>query len=201
MEYTENENRVLALMNRTNFKNLSKSDVVSIVSQLGDLRPEVAKQVLQQFPELVKLIQSSWSEYKEILENVISSDDESLKQVFSAATKDMDSSAQSRTQFFDLADKIHADLSKCLDNPELTSEERDEILSKEIEILKIIDKKDSEIRTHEADTLRLVDEKDSEKRQFNWGILKIASAVIVVGLGIGASILGSDINLKLPGHD
>ena len=198
MEYTKNEKQVLDMMQRTNFKNLSKNDVLSIVSKLGELRPDVAKEVVAQFPALAKLIQSSMTEYKDILETIISSDDESIRQIYAIADKDMDSSTNSRKQFYDLAEKIHADLSKCLDTPNLTAEERENILTKEMEILKVIDEKDSEIRVHETETVKMVDKKDSEKRQLNWNTIKIASTVLIVGIGIAASVLGGNINLKLP---
>lgn len=82
MEYTDVERQVLSLMERTDFKNLSKSDVISYASKLSELRPEVATQVIAQFPELAKLIQSSMVEYKDILEKIVVSDDESTNQVF-----------------------------------------------------------------------------------------------------------------------
>lgn len=52
MEYTPMEKSVLFLMQRTDFKDISKSDVISFASKLGELRLEVAKEVLEQFPEL-----------------------------------------------------------------------------------------------------------------------------------------------------
>lgn len=198
MEYTPIEKQALDMMKRTDFKNLSKTDVLSIASKLGELRPDVAKEVIAQFPEFAKLIQSSMEEYKDILGNIISSDDESIKQVYAIADKDMDTSADSRKQFYDFAGKVHADLSKCLDNPDLTAEERKDILAQEMEILKAVSEKDTEIRTHETETVKMVDKKDSEKRQFNWGVIKVASTVLVVGLGIAASVLGGNFNLKLP---
>ena len=198
MEYTEIEKQALDMMKRTDFKNLSKNDVLSIASKLGELRPDVAKEVVAQFPEFAKLIQSSMEEYKDILGNIVSSDDESVKQVYTIADKDMDTSANSRRQFYEFAGKVHADLSKCLDSPDLSAEERKDILAQEIEILKAVSEKDSEIRTHETETVKMVDKKDSEKRQFNWGVIKVASTVLVVGLGIAASALGGNFNLKLP---
>lgn len=198
MEYYAIEKQALDMMRRTDFKNLSKNDVLSIASKLGELRPDVAKEVIAQFPEFSKLIQSSMEEYKDILGNIISSDDESLKQVYAVADKDMDISADSRKQFYDFAEKVHADLSKCLGNPDLTADERKDILAQEMEILKAVNEKDTEIRTHEAETVKMVDKKDSEKRQFNWGVIKVASTVVVVGLGIAASALGGNLNLKLP---
>lgn len=198
MEYTLIEQQTLAMMRRTDFKNLSESDVLSIASKLGELRPDVAKEVIAQFPEFTKLIQSSMKEYKDILGNIISSDDESIKQVYAMADKDMDTSADSRKKFYDFAGKVHADLSKCLDNPDLTAEERKDILAQEMEILKAVREKDTEIRAHETETVKMVDKKDSEKRQFNWRVIGAASTVLVIGLGVAASALGGNFNFKLP---
>ena len=62
MEYTLIEQQALDMMKRTDFKNLSKNDVLSIASKLGELRLDVAKEVIAQFPELAKLIHSSMEE-------------------------------------------------------------------------------------------------------------------------------------------
>lgn len=52
MEYTPIEQQTLAIMRKTDFKNLSKSDVLSIASKLGELRPDVVKEVIAQFQSL-----------------------------------------------------------------------------------------------------------------------------------------------------
>ena len=70
-EYTAVEKQALDMMRRTDFKNLSKDDVLSIASKLGELRPDVAKEVIAQFPEFAKLIRSSMEEYKDILGNFL----------------------------------------------------------------------------------------------------------------------------------
>lgn len=171
---------------------------MSIFSQLSQMRPEVATQVVAQFPEIVKLVQSSLAEYKAILGEVISSDDESIKQVFSILEKDMDDDALSRQQFYDFAGKVHSDLSKCLDNPNITPEEAKEIREQEMEIFRAVNAKDTEIREHKKETVQMADKKDSEKRQFNWGIIKVASGALVFALGIGISLLGGNVNIKLP---
>lgn len=82
MEYTQRERDVLAMMKRTDFKNLSKDDVISFASKIGELRPEVAKEVLAQFPEFVGLMKSALTEYKGMLDTIISSDDESIKEYY-----------------------------------------------------------------------------------------------------------------------
>lgn len=95
MEYTDIEKQVLSLMERTDFKSLSKNDVISYASKLNELRPEVAAQVLAQFPELAKLIQSSLVEYKDVLEKIVESDDESTSQVYGILNKELDGAGKS----------------------------------------------------------------------------------------------------------
>lgn len=124
MEYTSNEKQILSLMERTDFRNLSKNDVLSYASKLNELRPEVAQQVIAQFPELAKLIQSTMVEYKDILEKIVASDDESTNQVYGIINTEVDSASDSRKEFIEYADKVRADLSKCLDNPNLTPEQK-----------------------------------------------------------------------------
>ena len=106
MEYTDTEKQVLALMERTDFKNLSKNDVISYTSKLNELRPEVAVQVLAQFPELAKLIQSSLAEYKGILEEIVASDDASVNQVYGILNRELDGAGKSREEYYEFADKV-----------------------------------------------------------------------------------------------
>ena len=198
MDYTNAEKQFLSLMERTDFKNLSKNDVLSYASKLNELRPEVAQQVLAQFPELVKLIQSSMVEYKEILEKIIASDDDSTNQVYGILNKELEGSHESRKEYIAFADKVRSDLSKCLDNHNLTPEQQKEIIDREMEILHMADNKDTEIREQEKDTARMADKKDSEKKEFNWKMLGAASFVVLTAVGIGTAALGGKFDIKLP---
>lgn len=198
MEYTDVEKQVLSLMERTDFKSISKNDVISYASKLNELRPEVAAQVLAQFPELAKLIQSSLVEYKDILEKIVASDDESTNQVYGILNKGLDSADKSREEYIGFADRVRSDLSKCLDNPNLTPEQQKEIRDQEMEVLRMVDRKDAEIREQEMKTARLADKKDSEKKAFNWKVIGAASFAVLTAVGIGAAALGGNLNVKLP---
>ena len=198
MTYTDFEKQTLDMMHRTDFKNLSKSDVINITSQIAQLRPEVATAVLAQFPEFVKLAQSTLSEYGKVVGNVLSSDEESLKQFYDVAKKGLEQGATDTNQFYDFADKVRADLSKCLDNPDLSSEERVHIIDKEMQIFEAVDKKDSEVRNNEKEYVKIAAEKDTEKRLFDWNVIKAASGVVILVAGIGISLLGGNFNIKLP---
>lgn len=198
MEYTNNEKQFLSLMERTDFRNLSKNDVLSYASKLNELRPEVAQQVIAQFPELAKLIQSTMAEYKDILEKIVASDDESTNQVYDILNKGIDSAAVSRREFIEYADKVRADLSKCLDNPNLTPEQQKDILDRQMEIFHEVDKKDTEIREQEMEAARMADKKDTEKKEFNWKMLGAASFVVLTAVGIGTAALGGKFDFKFP---
>ena len=197
MENNSIVQETLAAMKRNNFQHISKDEVISLYSQLSQMKPEVAAEILAQYPEFVKLAQSSLSDYKETIATAIASDDKSLKQVNAIAEKDLDADSKSRQQFFELAENVQKDISKCLENPDLTASERNELLDRQINILNIASEKDAEIRSHEAEIVRMVDRKDSEKRQFNWGVIKAASLALVV-VGIGASVLGGGVDIKFP---
>lgn len=196
MEYTPQESSVLALMNKTDFKNISKSDVLSIVSQLNELRPDVAKDIVAQFPQFAELLQSLATEYYSALKSIVASDDESLKQVYAIEEKGLNELADSKKQLFDLANKIFDDYRKCLEDPNLTHEQRMEIVDKETELFKVASEKVAECRKDEKEIIHSAEQKDSEKRQFNWGVLKAACSVLLLVGGTAAAALG--VKIKLP---
>ena len=198
MEYTPMEKSVLSLFDRTDFKNISKNELIGYASKLNELRPEVAKEVIAQFPELAKLIQSTATEYKGMLETIIASDDESIKQVYGILDKELDSAAESRKEYSQLASQVLDDLSKGLSAPNLSEEEKSKIRTQEIEVLKMVGEKDTEIREQEKEIVNTADKKDSEKRAFNWKTIGIASMFAVTVVGIGAAALGGNFNVKLP---
>lgn len=198
MEYTSMEKSVLSLMQRTDFKNISKSDAISFASKIGELRPEVAKEVLAQFPEFVSLMKSALTEYKGMLDTIVESDDKSIKEYYDIANKEMDSAADSRKQFYDLVKQVQADCSKLLDNPNLSPEMIMEILNRESELVKIANEKDSEIREQEKEIEDKANKKDTEKRDFNWKLVGGVSMALLTVAGISASVLGGKFDFKLP---
>ena len=211
MEYTPVEKDVLSLMQRTDVKNLSKNDVISFASKLGEaeymllgasskffLLSEVAKEVLAQFPEFVGLMKSTLTEYKGMLDSIVESDDDSIKEYYAVANKEMDSAADSRKQFYDFVKQVQADCSKLLDNPNLSPEMIMEILNRESELVKMANEKDSEIREQEKEIENKVNKKDTEKREFNWKLVGGISMAVLTVAGISASVLGGKFDFKLP---
>lgn len=199
MQYTPMEQECLDLMNRTNFKAPSKDEIVSLVSKLHQMRPEVAQEIIKQFPEFVSLIRTSMTEYKGMLEDIIASDDKATDHVFETIDHDLDNARKSRDDFNAMASTVLADLSKSLDNSDLSPEERKDIFDREERILKMASEKDSEIRQQEAKDVETAERTATEKRKFNWGLVKAASCFVIGGLLIGAGVFtGGDIKLKLP---
>lgn len=197
MKYTPNEKDVLAMMQRTDFKNLSKGDVISYASKIGELRPEVAKEILAQFPEFVELMKSSLTEYKGMLDSIVSSDDASIKEYYDIANKEMDSASESRKQFYDFVKQVQADCSKLLDNPNLSPDMVMEILNRETELVKIANEKDTEIRQMEKEVENKANKKDSEKREFNWKLVGGISFALMTVAGISVGVLGGKFDFKL----
>ena len=198
MEYTDTEKEIMALIDRTDFRNLSKNDFISYASKLNELRPEVAAQVIAQYPEYVNFVHSCLIEYKDILSTIIASDDSSLKQTLDLIHQEIEHSDQSRTEYIQFAEKVQADCSKCLDNPDMTPEQRQEIIDREIEIMKMVDQKDTEARKQEQSAVQEAEQKDSEKRMFNWKVIGGASVLVLTAVGIGTAMLGGKFNIKLP---
>ena len=73
MKYTPKEKYILDSIQKTDFKNLSKNDMISFSSKIEELRPEVAKEILAKFPEFVSLIKSALTEYKRMIDKIIDS--------------------------------------------------------------------------------------------------------------------------------
>lgn len=198
MEYTDKEQQVLLLMQRADFKNLSKRDVISFASKLGELRPEVAKEVFAQYPEFVGLMKAALTEYKGMLDTIVVSDNESIKEYYSIANKEIDSATESRRLFYDLVKQVQADYSKCLDNPNLPPEMIVEILNRQSDLVKMANEKDTEIREQEKDIENKVNKKDTEKREFNWKLVGSISAALITVVGVSAGVLGGKFDIKLP---
>lgn len=199
MQYTPMEQECLDLMNRTNFKAPSKDEIVSLVSKLHQMRPEVAQEIIKQFPEFVSLIKTSMTEYRGMLESIIKSDDNTTDHVYETIDHALNNSGESQSSFKEMASTVLADLSKSLDNPDLSTEDRKDILDREERILRMASEKDTENRQHEAKMVETAERTASEKRKFNWEIVKTASCFVIGGILIGAAVFtGGDIKLKLP---
>ncbi len=198
MEYTNKEKEILSIIEKTDFKNLGKKDLLSYASKLDELRPEVAIEALKNYPEFAGLVKSSLGEYKGILDKIVESNDSSSEHVYNIIDSSIVNDENSRKKFYEFADKIRSDCSKLLDSQDVSVEDKKTICDKELEILKMLGEKDSEIRESEMEKVRIADRKDSENKLFNWKTIAAASLVVFSVVGLGASVLGGDFDLDLP---
>lgn len=196
MEYSLKEKNIIDLMEKTNFKNLSKNDVINFASKITELRPEVAKEILAKFPDFVDFMKSTLTDSKEIFDKIISSDDSSIKEYYNIINRVTDSNIESREQFYNFLEQIRRDHSKILDDPNSSPEIKLEILNRETDLVKIAFEKDAEIRQQEKEIENNVNKKDSEKHESNWKLVGGICLVLIVATGISASILGGTFNLN-----
>ena len=201
MEYTNTEKDILARMQRTDFKNLSKNDVLSFASELRQLPSDVSKNIIAQYPEFAKLMKSTFEEYKSIIDSLIESDTASSNEVYSIINSGMDGASDSREQFNSLLKAVQADYSMCLENPNLPPDVMLEILSRENELIKMAYENDEKIRASEKELVDVACRKDSEKRAFNWRLVGGISFALVTFMGISAGLLGGKFDIKLPKKD
>ena len=127
---------------------------------------------------------------------MISSDDASIKEYYGIANAELDSLSDDRKQFYDCIKLTHDDLSKALDRPDLSQEERKEILDREMELVRLADKKDTEIRQRKKEIEEHAYEKDTQKREFNWKMIAAIGSVVLFLAGMGGSLLGANISIK-----
>ena len=201
MEYPVEAQKILDILNRTDFKNIKKSEVISLVSKLNDLNPDVAREIIAQFPEVAEMLKVAISEYTENIKNIIESNEKSSDKYFEISKK-VDSSEDSKASFIEMANKVLEDLSKVSDDSSLSFEQRIEIFNREKEVLELVKEKQRETFEEHKYYENKASEKDSENKQFNWKMLGVASVAVASLVGVGvAALSGGEFKLKLPSKD
>ena len=120
------EQKVLKKLGIQDFRHLTKSKVINLVSMLDKMDPDVAKKALEQFPEFAQTCKEMLLEYKDTLDKGMSSNDKSIQTVY------------------DTYNTIIVSLQKQLDNENLSFEEKKYIIEQMKEIADKVDKKDTE---------------------------------------------------------
>lgn len=197
-EYTELERKGLIETGRTNYQNLSKSDILTVVSKLDQMPKEVAMATLEKYPELTAAIKELMVQYHDSLTEIVKSDDKSLEHVYQIIQEDQNLSNSIGQKYFEMAENVCSDISKCLNNSNLSSEERKEMLDREERILKMVGEKETEIRNSNSNASRMASEKDTEKRKYDWSTLRDAAAVTLIFATVCVSFLGGNLSIKLP---
>jgi hypothetical protein len=105
------EEDVKRLLGIKDFRHLSKKQVISFISSIPQMDPEVAKKVIDQFPQMADMAVDLAKEYRAALDSAMKANDASAKDA--AAT----------------IDKVIDALSDQLNKDDLTAEERVQIVN------------------------------------------------------------------------
>lgn len=120
------EREVLNKLDIPDFRHMSKDKVMTFVSMLNSMEPEVAKKAIEQFPEFSRMTLEALQDYKGVME------------------KSIDANSVSSKQCFDIYNEIVSALKKCLECPDLSFEEKKYYIEQMKEIAQMSGAKDSE---------------------------------------------------------
>lgn len=202
MDYSDEERQILNELERTNFKNISKQEILSFASKIGQLRPEVAKEAIKQFPEFSNMVCSIFKESIPYLKQITDSDDKSVEFVYKIILEQQKMLAQENSEYYKLVNNVQKDISKCLDAPDLTQETRDKLIDSELKIVQEASKREEEQRKAENKIVDKTIEKDSEHKAYNWNKLSALGSVVLIGIGLSAAMLSDGkFEIKLPSRD
>ena len=126
MKHTMTEAKVLNKLGIPNFRHMTKDKVVSFVSMLPQMDPDVAKRALEQFPNFAETGLAVVKCLKDTLETVISSNTESM------------------TAYYAVCQEALASLEAELKREDLTDEGRKLVIDGIMSILSAMSQKDSE---------------------------------------------------------
>lgn len=105
---------------------------------------------------------------------------EVLKDYKSVMEKTLDENSSSSKQCFDIYNEVVSALKNCLNKENITFEEKKYYIEKMMDIAK------------------MAESKDTENKEFNWKTISLGAIAVFSVVGIGASILGGNTNIKLP---
>ena len=162
------------------------------------MKGEVTMENLSEKEMMLDVMKNGISGCKEVLTSVINSDDESNNEYYEILKKEVENNTERGTKFNDLAKQVLVDCGKVLDNPNLPPEAYNQVLNREIEVLKITKEHDKDNREFEKEIEDKANKKDTEKRTFHWNLIKgISSALIGVAM-IALEKEGDKLNIELP---
>lgn len=90
MEYTKAEKNALKLLEKNDFKNISKKKVLQLVSSLPTMDKEVALKVLDQFPILSEHIKGSLNDSLEFIKKLMDQDNLETQTILDTCTMEID---------------------------------------------------------------------------------------------------------------
>ena len=156
------EIQVLKKLNIPDFRHLSKDNVMAFASMIQDMDPEVAKKALEQFPDFAKSIVEALNDFKSIIDKSFDDDKESANQCYALYNRILDA------------------LEKCLDNEDLSFEERKYYIEQMKEVAQMASKK------------------DSEGKKFKWANLAIFGTITAAAVAVMVVVLGGSADIDFP---
>ena len=160
MKRTLSEQKVLKKLGITDFRHMTKDKVVKFASMLPFMDPEVAKKALEQFPAFKDLASDLVGQYKIVID------------------KALEGNEANQNAFCEACNNIILSLQNELDNDNLTSEDRDRIENKMIQVA------------------GMLGENDEKNKNFLLKVLGIMAATVVFVGGAAAAILGSNAQIS-----
>lgn len=124
-------------------------------------------------PEVAKKALEQFPKFAEMMLNVMYEYKAVLDQAF-------ESNETSVKQCNDIYKIVLETLQNCVEKDDLSFDEKKYYINKMMEITK------------------MAENKDTENKKFNWKIVSAGAVTVITVIGIGASILGSITNIKIP---
>ena len=124
-------------------------------------------------PEVAKKAFEQFPEFARMMLEVM----HDYKDVLDKALTDNTASVK---QCYDIYNVVLETLKNCLEKDDLSFDEKKYYLDKMMEITK------------------MAESKDTENKKFNWKIVSAGAFAVIAIVGIGASILGGNTNIKIP---
>lgn len=84
------EKEVLKKLGISDFRHLSKNNVVQFASMLSEMNPEVAKKAIEQFPNFAMVCKDAFSQYGKTLKKAMESNKEGAKEAYASYKTIMD---------------------------------------------------------------------------------------------------------------
>lgn len=137
MSKTISEAKVLKKLGIPDFRHMTKEKVMSFVSMLPYMEPEVAKKALEQFPEFAKIALAITENLKATIEEAIKGNAKNME-AFNGACLDTLESLRTR-----------------LSGTELSVEEKTEVIASMLQVLSLMAQKDSENKAFLSGLVRI----------------------------------------------
>lgn len=120
------EQQVLQQLDIPDFRHMSKDKVMTFVSMLSNMEPEVAEKAIEQFPQFTKMALEALEDYKHVLDQALDQN--------SANTK----------RCYDIYNDILSTLRSCVSQENIPFEQKKYYFEKMKEIAQMASEKDSE---------------------------------------------------------